>query len=786
MARHRATRPSIASVISTTSTNGTRSRTKLSYEQNALLALAENNLKKNKKSLNISAIVKAAERRAHEQGLELGVRARPSIKRAVEKLSESGAVVEAPRKGRSPAEYHLTPQAVKIYNNAKSHRRSDMGIAKETIDTLKGNTERPNKRRRSSVSSMAASSPQRATITKLKAELATARSEIESLKKSNSDLLDQQLDDDDDDDIFGLPARSINAHKDKDLATGPLFVPTRNLSFLGNHPTRPTTPEPTEHGSPEYDAPGEFDFGIGMPEEMTPPSSSPPDAVRPEHVQVDQMTPQKSEMVLKMERLEAAMSELMLEKAQMAEEIIGLKNQVEHERQNTNRLTEVQHEADLVRVELAQASKDRDSALKEVSFLTQDNAALERRCVEVTTSKQQLESNVSKLNSELETHVTAEAEVRTCLADATQELEETKRSLALSQDEVQRLTEALDMAYTTSALLNDNLSARDATIVELQAGHNLMDKQLQTLRGEATTLRESLAAVQDRASLAEAALSERESQVLGLRAEQEAMRATIDGLQRQKSDLLSEKTEIIALSDSLKADAERDLAKINNLGREVEDLNTQIGNIRDDLEIALLNNQELRDKAEADNSTYGRLLAERDIHIAKLKSNTRAQAQQLAERQSRINQLDAALARSTETIGSLQSSQKTLEVELAVAKDTIGALNQKIGELEAKDQTNAKRIAELKSDLSKHKNSIEDHQDMISKLELQLEKLRNIELESLRRRRARIEAEAKRLRDEEADLTRETIDVDQWDEGLSQSRAARSSLAPSWVAPSSP
>ncbi|QRV90735.1 Golgin subfamily A member 3 [Ceratobasidium sp. AG-Ba] len=786
MARHRATRPSIASVISTTSTNGTRSRTKLSYEQNALLALAENNLKKNKKSLNISAIVKAAERRAHEQGLELGVRARPSIKRAVEKLSERGAVVEAPRKGRSPAEYHLTPQAVKIYNDAKSHRRSDMGIAKETIDILKGNTERPNKRRRSSVSSMAASSPQRATITKLKAELATARSEIESLKKSNSDLLDQQLDDDDDDDIFGSPTRSINAHKDKDLATGPSFVPTRNLSFLGNHPTRPTTPEPTEHGSPEYDAPGEFDFGIGMPEEMTPPSSSPPDAVRPEQVQVDQMTPQKSEMVLKMERLEAAMSELMLEKAQMAEEIIGLKNQVEHERQNMNRLTEVQHEADLVRVELAQASKDRDSALKEVSFLTQDNAALERRCVEVTTAKQQLESNVSKLNSEIETRVTTEAEVRTCLADATQELEETKRSLAFSQDEVQRLTEALDMAYTTSALLNDNLSARDATIVELQAGHNLMDKQLQTLRGEATTLRESLAAVQDRASLAEAALSERESQVLGLKAEQEAMRATIDGLQRQKNDLLSEKTEIIALSDSLKANAERDLAKINNLGREVEGLNTQIGNIRDDLEIALLNNQELRDKTEADNSTYGRLLAERDvtiaerdIHIAKLKSNTRAQAQQLAERQSRINQLDAALARSTETIGSLQSSQKTLEVELAAAKDTIGALNQKIGELEAKDQTNTKRIAELKSDLSKHKNSIEDHQDMISKLELQLEKLRNIELESLRRRRARIEAEAKRLRDEEADLTRETIDVDQWDEGLSQSRAARSSLAPS-------
>jgi hypothetical protein len=37
MARHRATRPSIASVISTTSTNGTRSRKKLSYEQSEQL-----------------------------------------------------------------------------------------------------------------------------------------------------------------------------------------------------------------------------------------------------------------------------------------------------------------------------------------------------------------------------------------------------------------------------------------------------------------------------------------------------------------------------------------------------------------------------------------------------------------------------------------------------------------------------------------------------------------------------------------------------------------------------
>ncbi|KAG8735105.1 hypothetical protein FRC12_018210 [Ceratobasidium sp. 428] len=169
MARHRATRPSVASVMSTMSANGTRTRTKLSYEQNALLALAENSLKRNKKPLNVSAIVKDAERRAHEQGLELGIRARPRIKKAVEKLAEQGAIAEAPRKGRTPAEYRLTPKAVKVYNDAKSHRRSDVGIAKETLDTLKDDVERPNKRRRSSVSAAAASPPrptQQATITK--------------------------------------------------------------------------------------------------------------------------------------------------------------------------------------------------------------------------------------------------------------------------------------------------------------------------------------------------------------------------------------------------------------------------------------------------------------------------------------------------------------------------------------------------------------------------------------------------------------------------------------------
>jgi hypothetical protein len=164
-----------------------------------------------------------------------------------------------------------------------------------------GGTERPSKRRRSSISTAAVSSPrpaQRAIVDKLKAELAAARSEIVSLKKSNNDLLDQQLDDDDDDDdIFGSPTRKATASKH--TATGrPLLTATHSLSFLGNRPTRPTTPEPTENGSPEYDAPGEFDYSMNMNREMTPPSSSPPDANAPRHLQ-EQMVSEKSEMELK-------------------------------------------------------------------------------------------------------------------------------------------------------------------------------------------------------------------------------------------------------------------------------------------------------------------------------------------------------------------------------------------------------------------------------------------------------------------------------------------------------
>ncbi|KDN49540.1 hypothetical protein RSAG8_02242, partial [Rhizoctonia solani AG-8 WAC10335] len=96
------------------------------------------------------------------------------------------------------------------------------------------------------------------------------------------------------------------------------------------------------------------------------------------------------------------------------------------------------------------------------------------------------------------------------------------------------------------------------------------------------------------------------------------------------------------------------------------------------------------------------------------------------------------------------------------------------------------QISQLEASLDRHRNSIEEHQDAISKLELQLDRLRNIELESLRRRRARVEAEARRLRDEEAELTQEAIDVDQWDESLTQSRASRSSLAPNFPILSSP
>ncbi|KAG9094558.1 hypothetical protein FS749_012224 [Ceratobasidium sp. UAMH 11750] len=791
MARHRATRPSIASAISTTSTNGTRTRTKLSYEQNALLALAENSLKRKGKPLNISAIVKDAERRAHEQGLELGIRARPRIKKAVEKLGEHGAITEAPRKGRAPAEYRLTPKAVKVYNDAKSHRRSDIGIAKETIETLKGNVERPNKRRRSSVSVAAVSSPQ-ATITKLKAELAAARSEIASLKKSNDDLLDQQLDDDEDD-IFDSSARNANTSIDTERSTRPLFATAQSLSFLGNRPTRPTTPEPTENGSPEYDAPGELDFSMDMGREMTPPSSSPPDAVGPRREQQEQTTPQKSEMELKMERLEASMSELTLEKARMAEEIITLKNQVEHERQNASRLTRVQHEADLIRVELAQVTKDRDLALKDASLQHQHNAELETRCEDLTLAKEQLGVTVSQLNADLEARIATESEAQTSLVNATQELEATKNCLALAQEEARRAAETFNLADTKIALLSSNLTARESTIRELHGDRNLTAEQLQMLRGEVLTLRDELELAKNQASCAETAANEYQLQISGLKAEQEALQGTIDGLQAQIGQLIIEKTELGAQVEALKAGAERDLVKIADLDGEIERLNAQIDSLHGELDAAQFDKDQLQAKAEADSAAAGRFIAqrdatiaERDIQLAKLGADIKSRVKELSERQKRIGQLEAALAESTKAIESLQSSRKATEAELATSINTIGVLNGKTADLQVRDQANTKRIGELKADLAKHKESIEEHQDVISKLGLQLERLRDIEVESLRRRRARIAAEAKRLRDEEEDLTREAIDVDQWDEGLSQSRAARSSLAPSRGITSSP
>ncbi|KAG8745370.1 hypothetical protein FRC10_008229 [Ceratobasidium sp. 414] len=760
----------------------------------ALLALAENSLKKKKKPLNVSAIVKDAERRAREQGLELGIRARPKIKKAVEKLSEHGAITEAPRKGRAPAEYSLTPKAVKVYNDAKSHRRSNIGIAKETIETLKGNVERPNKRRRSSVSAAAVSSPrpaQQTVITKLKAELAAARSEIASLKKSNDDLLDQQLDDEDD--IFDSPARNAHASTAPERSMRPLFALAQSLSFSGNRPTRPTTPEPTENGSPEYDAPGEFDYGVDTGREMTPPSSSPPDAVGPRRAQQEQTAPQKSEMELKMEHLEASMSELALEKAQMAGEIIALKNQVEHERQNATRLTQVQHEADLIRVELAQAIKDRDLALKDASFQHQHNAELESQCEDLTLTKEQLEITVSQLNADLEARIAAESEAQTSLVNTTQELEATKHCLALSQDEARRVTESFNVVDAKTGLLTDNLAARDSTIRELHDDRNLTAEQLQTLRGEVLTLRDELEFAKNQVSCAETTANEYQLQISGLKAEQDALQGTIEGLKVHNDRLINEKTELFAQVDALKASAERDLAKIADLDGEIEGLNAQIDSLHGDLDAAQFDKDQLRVRAEADSAAAGRFIAqcdatiaERDIQLAKLGADVKSRVQELSERQKRIGQLEAALAGSTKTIESLQSSQKATEAELAASTNTIRALTGKIADLHLKDRASTKRIGELEADLTKHKDSIEEHQDTISKLELQLDKLRNIELESLRRRRARIDAEAKRLRDEEADLTRETIDVDQWDEGLTQSRVARSSLAPSRGVTSSP
>ncbi|KAF8609794.1 hypothetical protein BDV93DRAFT_518549 [Ceratobasidium sp. AG-I] len=796
MARHRATRPSIASAVSTTSTNGTRSRTKLSYEQNALLVLAENNLKKNKKPLNISAIVKSAERRAQEQGLSLGVRARPSIKKAVEKLSQHGAIAEAPRKGRAPVGYSITPKAVKVYNEAKSHRRSEVGIAKEVVDTLKGSPDRPTKRRRSSVSATAVSTPrpaQQATIEKLKTELATARTEIKRLTKSNHDLLDQQLDDDDDDDdIFGSPTRkSRNAETELPAHPPPAFG--KNLSFLGNRPTRPTTPEPTEHGSPEYDAPGDFGYDIGMDRDITPPSSSQPDAISTERSQDGLVVPEKPEMEFKLERLEAAMSELALEKSRMVEEIIELKNQVQHERQNVAQLTQDKHETDLVRVELAQVTKDRDSALKDVSRLNQSYSALEGQQAATNLAKDQLEIFVSELEADIKSRADTESAAKAQFISTAQDLEATRLSLASSQEEARRLTESLAMAAAKGALLDSNLAARNSTIAELQSAQSLTTKQLVTLRGDVQALRDNLAAAQERALSAETIAAERNSQIAGLKAEQEALQGTIEGLKGQKSSLAGEKAALIEQCEAMNTTNGGLRAEVSDLGAHIERVNAQVFELQQALVAAQVERDQLQTKADLDNAearhsieNRDATIVERNIHVARLESEAKSLVQQLSERQENINRLNATLAKSDGIVRSLESTNKTISTKLDASLKLSKELNEKVAELQGKDKANTKHIGELKADLVRHKDSLEEHQDAMSKLELQLDKLRSIELESLRRRRARIEAEAKRLRDEEEDLTRETIDVDQWDEGLSQSRAARSSIAPSWAIPSSP
>lgn len=793
MARHRATRSSIASAISTTSTNGTRSRARLSYEQSTLLALAENSLKKRKKPLNISAIVKDAERRAHEQGLSLGIQARTRIKKAVEQLGEHGAVAEAPRKGRAPAQYSLTPKAAKVYNDAKSHRRSEVGIAKEMTDTLKGD-DRPAKRRRSSVSVAAISSSRstQATIEKLKADLAVARSEIKSLKQSNQDLLDQQLEDDDDYDAFGSPTRkALSSQRVESERPVRPFLSPRNISF-GNRPTRPTTPEPTEHGSPEYEAPGDFSFMGEVDREMTPPSSS-PDAIGSFAARDDQTVPPKSEIELKLERLEASMAELTLERAQMAEEIVALKNQVQHERESVARLAQEKHEADLVQVELAQVSKDRDLARKEVSRLEQTNAELKARCASITLSKEQLDATTSQLRADIRTEVNAQSEIRNTLVETAQELESTQLSLSASQDEAQRLTESLAMTKATTAVLNANLSARDSTISELESARTLSAGQLQTLRSEVQTLRDNLSIAEGRVSAAEAATVQRNSQIAGLKAEQEALQATVTGLQVQKSGLASENATLATQIEESNAVAQDLRAQITHLSDEIEGLHVQVSELQLSLDAVQSEKDRLQVKVEADSSKASRTISERDTKIKELnriigekESDLKSRARHLSERQEQITRLNLALAESTTKIASLDNANKSISDELSTSIAEVKALNNRVADLRKKEQNHLTRIEELDTSLAQYKDSLEEHQDLISKLELQLDRLKSIELESLRKRRARFEAEAKRLRDEEAELTQETIDVDQWDESLSQSRIARPSLAPSFKMFSSP
>ncbi|CAE6431837.1 hypothetical protein ACGC1H_001365 [Rhizoctonia solani] len=798
MARHRATRPSIASVVSTTSTNGTRSRSKLSYEQSTLLALAENSLKRQKKPLNISAIVKDAERRAHEQGLPLGVQARTRIKKAVGKLNEDGAIAEAPRNSRAPARYTLTPRAVKLFNDAKAHRRSDIGIAKEVFETLKGSTgdDRPAKRRRSSVSMASLpQSSQKATIEKLKAELAAARSEIKSLKQSNQDLLDQQLDDDDDYDAFGSPTRK--ALSSQRLGADNLIRPpsgTRGFSVAGR-PTRPTTPEPTEHGSPEYEAPEDIDYpiGMGMEQEITPPHSSPPDAVAPSFEPGHQAAQGESETEHKLEQLEASIAELTLEKTQMAEEIIALQNQVRHERETVARLTQEKHEVDLVRVELAQVSKERDSAHRDVTRLEHEAAELEARCAAMKLAEQELKDLVSKTEAEVKAQVDIQSQLCAELANTIQKLEESKASLVACQDETRKLTESLAVAEATTAVLNENLSARESTISELQRTQSLNIEQLQTLRSEIQTLRNTLSVAEDRITATEAIATERSLQIGGLQADQEAMRATVTGLRAQKAELTTENSGLrsqIKESNALAADLR---AQIESISVKAKSFEALVSDLQSSLNAMRLEKDQAEAKFEAEYSDLSRRITERDEAILeadrasrKLQDDLVACNNQLSDREAEIVQLKSALVESTTEVESLKKAKDIISGKLSSSTEEARKLKEQLGKLQMRDETNMKHISQLEASLVRHRNSIEEHQDAISKLELQLDRLRNIELESLRRRRARVEAEAKRLRDEEDELTQEAIDVDQWDESLTQSRAGRSSLAPDFPILSSP
>lgn len=800
MVRHRASRPSVASVVSTTSTNGTRSRSKLSYEQSTLLALAENSLKRRKQPLNISAIVKDAERRAHEQGLPLGVQARTRIKQAVGKLSENGAVAEAPRKGRTPAQYSLTPKAVKLFNDAKAHRRSDIGIAKEVSDTLKG-SDRPAKRRRSSVSvsvgaTSSSRSTQQATVEKLKSELAAARSEIKSLKQANQDLLDQQLDDDDDYDAFGSPTRK--ALSSQRLGTdNPVRPPsdTRMFSFVGARPTRPTTPEPTEHGSPEYEVPDDIDytFGMGIEREITPPNSSPPDAVAPRSESEHQGVQERSETEAKLKQLEASMAELTLEKTRMAEEIVSLQNQVRHERETVSRLNQEKHEVDLVRVELAQVSKERDSAHRDVTRLEHERTELQASCASMKLAEQELKALVSKAEADIKAHTDIRSKLCAELGGVTSELEAVNASLLASQDETRRLTEGLAMAETTTAVLNGNIIARDSIISELQEAQSLNTEQLQTLRSEIQACRDALLLAEGRITTTDAIATERGLQIGGLQADQEAMRATVAGLRAQNAELAGKNRGLlmqIKESNALTTDLR---TQIESLSSEARGLQALVSDLQSSLSTTQLEKDKAEAKFEVESSDLNRRILERDVAISEasratkeLRDDLTACSNRLSDREAEVIQLNSALIESTAEIKFLKDAKDTISRKLNHSTEEVKKLNKWLDELQKKDEANVEQIDQLEASLSQHRVSIEEHQDTISKLELQLDRLRTIELESLRRRRARVEAEAKRLRDEEAELTQEAIDVDQWDESLTQSRAGRSSLAPSFSILSSP